>query len=133
MREVGGPYLYRGTTRGWPGSDSTRMVGTTCTTTDPFVAVHFAIVCRNKGEAVLLAVERGKFREIEANHFAMIESAVNLDVSPADFAAVSDFSTDIDRAVQYLKSLGFEGIPVRIRGNAALHDLLKDTYAAGCA
>jgi hypothetical protein len=130
MSDIEGQYLYRGTTLGWPGTKSTQMIGTTCTSTDPFVAIHFAIECRNKGEAILLAVRRGKIRELNPNHFAMIESAVNLDISPSRFPAVADVLVDIDQAIQFMHEVGFTDLPVRIRGNTALHDLLKDTYSA---
>jgi hypothetical protein len=41
MSDIEGPYLYRGTTRGWPGSEATQAIKMTCTSTDPFVAIHF--------------------------------------------------------------------------------------------
>jgi hypothetical protein len=131
MPDAGAYYLYRGTTRDWPGSEATRMIATTCTTTDPFISAHFAIECRNKGESILLAIRRGKIREVEANHFAIFESAVNLDIAPEVFPSMADACLDVDQALQYLRSLGFEDIPVRIRGITALHDSLKDSYSAG--
>lgn len=124
-------FLYRGTTRGWPGSEGTRLLGTTCTSTDPFVAVHFAIECRGKGEAIIFAVRRGTLREVETNHFAIFESAVNLDIAPGDFPGVADSCLEVDLALEYLAAVGFAGIPVRIRGTTALHESLKETFVAG--
>jgi hypothetical protein len=124
------PYLYRGTTRGWPGTESNRSTGTTCTTTDPLVAAFFAIECRNKGHAVLLVMQRGLITEVEENHFAIFEGAVNLSISPSEFEARAERSIDIDRAIGHLGAFGLR-LPVRIQGNTALHDLLKDTYAEG--
>src|SRR4051794_8251089 len=66
-------YLYRGTTRDWPGNECLRHEGVTCTTTDPLVATLFAIESRNHGPAVILAVRRGVFEELaESNYFSVI-------------------------------------------------------------
>jgi hypothetical protein len=125
-------YLYRGTTRGWPGTSTTKLGEITPTSTDPLVAVLFAIEGRNKGRAVLLAVRRGAFSEmIDENYFSTIESAVNLAVSPADFANRADVRTEIDRAIHYLESIGFGSLPQRIQGNSGLHEVLAETHLLG--
>ncbi len=73
-------YLYRGTTEGWPGNEIMQERRITCTTTDPFVAALFGVECRNHGHAVILMVREDVFPDLvgPSNHFAMIESAVNL-------------------------------------------------------
>ena len=50
-----GPYLYRGTTAGWPGNSVLQAERITCTSTDPLVATLFAIECRNHGRAIIAA------------------------------------------------------------------------------
>jgi len=81
-------YLYRGTTEGWRGHPVLPGPEITCTTTDPLVAALFAIECRNHGHAVVMAARRDRFEGLigPANHFDIIESAVNLLISPLDFA-----------------------------------------------
>ena len=83
-----GPYLYRGTTAGWPGNSVLQEEQITCTSTDPLVATLLPIECRNHGRAVILAAKRANFDGLlgPANHFSVIESAVNLHVPPLEFA-----------------------------------------------
>ena len=59
-----GPYLYRGTTAGWPGNSVLQEEQITCTSTDPLVATLFAIECRNHGHAVILAVRTELFDKV---------------------------------------------------------------------
>jgi hypothetical protein len=68
-----GPYLYRGTTTGWPGNPVLREQNITCTSTDPLVATLFAIECRNHGRAIVAVARQDKFVGLVApeNHFVV--------------------------------------------------------------
>jgi len=125
-------YLYRGTTMGWPGAATTRLGRMTPTTTDPLIAALFAIEARNKGRAILLAVRRGSIPELnEMNHFTIFESAVNLDISPSEFAERAEVVMEVDVALEYLRMIGTANLPVRIQGNNALHEYLRDNHSTG--
>jgi hypothetical protein len=126
-------YLYRGTTVGWPGNGVLQEQQITCTTTDPLVATLFAIECRNHGRPAILAVLSNSFGGLIAppNHFAVIESAVNLPISPSEFANRAEVILDVDRALEILRSLGFQDLPVRLRDKEALRDELLYTFEAG--
>ena len=89
-----GPYLYRGTTAGWPGNPVLQEEEITCTSTDPLVATLFAIECRNHGPAVILAARQDQFLGLIAptNHFFVFESAVNLYIPPLQFASKAEIS-----------------------------------------
>jgi hypothetical protein len=128
-----GPYLYRGTTAGWPGNSVLQEEQITCTSSDPLVATLFAIECRNHGHAIVLAVRRTLFAELLAppNFFSMSESAVNLQIDPTEFARRADITLDVNRSLQILSELGFQNVPVRLTGWAALQQELDESLALG--
>ena len=128
-----GPYLYRGTTAGWPGNIVLQEEKITCTSTDPLVATLFAIECRNHGRAIILASRRSLFDGLlaPANHFWEIESAINLKISPVEFSLSAEVSLEVEKALEILRDLGFGDIPIRIRDNVALRDELLYSYEAG--
>jgi len=125
-------YLYRGTTEGWPGNKVLQEEQITCTTTDLLVAALFAIKGRNHGPAVILAAQGSLFAELVAppNHFAVIESAVNLRIRPIQFAKQAEMVLNVDEVLEFLREIGFE-IPVRLRDHEALREALLYTYEAG--
>jgi hypothetical protein len=128
-----GPYLYRGTTAGWPGNPVLQEQEITCTSTDPLVATLFAIECRNHGQAVTLVVRRELFHKVPGppNYFSITECAENLRISPAEFATKLEVALNVGRSIQILRELGFEDIPVRLSGRAALQQELDESHAAG--
>jgi hypothetical protein len=129
-----GPYLYRGTTAGWPGNSVLQEERITCTSTDPLVATLFAIECRNHGHAVILAAtKRDDFLGYTAppNYFFDYESSVNLYIPPLQFAAEAGIILEVDRALAILRELGFEELPVRISSKEMLRDALWQSYVAG--
>lgn len=129
-----GPYLYRGTTTGWPGNIVLQEERITCTSTDPLVATLFAIECRNHGHAIVLAACRQNDllgSRAPPNHFFEIECAVNLYIPPLQFAIKSDVILEVDRALAILRELEFHDLPVRIRDKETLRDAILHTYAAG--
>jgi len=104
----------------------------TPTTTDPFVAALFAIECRNHGPAVILAVPESLFADVIAppNHFAVIESAVNLRVSPIQFAKQAEVVLNVDKALEILREIGFD-VSVRLRDIGTLREALIQSYEDG--
>jgi hypothetical protein len=119
-------YLYRGTTEGWPGNAVLQTRQITCTTTDPFVAALFAIECRNHGHAVVLAARRDLFKGLIAprNHFDILEYAVNVRISPLEFARQAVVILDVDEVVEVLREIGFDQIPIRIGDKWTLRQAL---------
>jgi hypothetical protein len=133
LENIDWTYLYRGTTAGWPGNSVLQAERITCTSTDPVVATLFAVQCRNHGRAIIVAAKRANFQRLlgPANHFSVLESAVNLYVPPLEFVAKAEIILDVDRALAILREMGFEDLPVRIRDQESLRDALLQTYEAG--
>lgn len=127
------PYLYRGTTVGWPGSRMLQEENITCTTTDPLVATLFAVECRNHGRAVILVARRELFRELHGapNYFSVSEAAVNLQIVPVEFAKLAEIALGVERSIEILCEIGFQDIPVRLAGYAALQDEIDESHATG--
>lgn len=125
-----GPYLYRGTTSGWPGNSVLQAEAITCTTTDPLVATLFAVKCRNHHSAVILVARLVTYQERigPANHFCQIESCVNLRVHPLEFARNAEVTLEVADSLAILREIGFTDLPERIRDKSALRDVLLDTY-----
>jgi hypothetical protein len=128
-----GPYLYRGTTAGWPGNSVLQEEQITCTSSDPLVATLFAIECRNHGHAVILVARRELFATVPGplNYFSVSESAVNLRITPENFARRAEVVLDVDKSLRILDALGFADIPVRLEGRSALQQELDTSHAAG--
>jgi hypothetical protein len=126
-------YLYRGTRVGWPGNPTLRDRRTTCTTAHPLVATLFAIECRNHGAAAILAARRDSMegRIAAANDFDIIECAVNVQCSPAEFEREAEFLLDVDAALEILRELGFADMTTRLNGKSMLHQELEETHALG--
>lgn len=131
-------YLFRGTTRGWPGNDALWREGITCTTADPLVATLFAIECRNNGPAIILAARWDSFSEEErpdfTNHFWLMENEVVLWLPPVEFEKRAEVALEVDRALEILADLGFEGLPIRtfrIRANSSWYSTSRMLSASG--
>ena len=127
-----GPYLYRGTTAGWPGNPVLREEKITCTSTDPLVATLFAIECRNHGRAIIAVGRQDKFAGLVAptNHFSIVESAVNLYIPPLQFVEKAEITLEVDRALTILNEIGFADLPIRMDKETRRQALLY-TYGAG--
>jgi len=111
-------FLYRGTTRGWPGNDASREENRTCATTDPLVATVFAVHCRHFGAAVLHVFDTRDYEIVEStNCLANIEAEVLVKSNPLDFAAAAVRTIDVDEAIEILDAMGFE-IPNRLPASA---------------
>ncbi len=126
-------YLYRGTTLGWPGNNVLQELRITCTTTDPLVATLFAVECRNHGRPAILVARRDLFADLiaEDNFFSVIECAVNVRISPLEFAALAEAVLDVEDALTILRELGLGEIPVRLSGTSALQAVLEESHLRG--
>lgn len=109
-------YLFRGTTRGFPGHDGVRELHRTCTSTDPLVATLFAIESSRYGEGVVHIALRRRFRRliVPANNYENLEREVAVNLLPVTFAARSDFTITAQQARDILVNLGLANIPPAI-------------------
>lgn len=130
---LSGVILYRGTKLGWRGNPIAQKARITCTTTDPFVATLFAIECRNHGAAVVLLASHGPFERLigPPNWFDLIESSVNVLVTPQEFAESAFMIVELDRSITILEKLGFGPLPRRMNGNEMLQSELDETHRLG--
>ncbi|HUE73075.1 MAG TPA: hypothetical protein VMP01_19480 [Pirellulaceae bacterium] len=81
------PFLYRGTTVGWPGNDVLQQLGLTPTTEDPIVATLFAFWSARYGEAIVQACEVRAVAALvhPSNWRSQVECEVVIAVAPAAF------------------------------------------------
>lgn len=128
-------YLFRGTSKGWPGNPNSDQHSMTYTSTDPLVATLFAVACRGLGPAVLLASPRGRFPELEPGPsdllFQAWECSVTLAVRPIEFASRAEYSMDVVEALRSLAELGFPGLPQGLNGRSALQYALTESHSLG--
>jgi hypothetical protein len=61
----------------------------------------------------------------------LIESAVNVGVTPEEFANQASNVVEVDRAIEVLHQLGFDELPQRIPGKTALQENLEESLEAG--
>lgn len=126
-------FLYRGTSLGFLGGETSKTQGITCTTTDPFVATLFAIECRNYGHGVILMAARQRYEGhiTSSNWFALEEAAVNLAIRPSEFEKAVDKILEVDEAIRILGELGFEKLPTRLKDPTDLGETLAETSDDG--
>src|SRR4051794_31766129 len=119
------PYLYRGTTAGWPGNPCLQRERLTPTTTDPLIATLFGVECRRWGRAIVLVVDRERIERLlgTENVLADIEQEVVIRLSPSEFAEYASHEVPIEQAWQWLREIGYE-LPIRIDSRRALNDEL---------
>ncbi len=113
------PYLYRGTTRGWPGNPGLQDLQMTCTTTDPLVATLFAIECLGHGEGIVYLAPRAPLERWAGppNCFDDLECAVNIKIKPTEFLKHVQFGLHPHRTREILMEMGFV-VPYLINGSA---------------
>jgi len=128
-------YLFRGTTRGWPGNPAARNGPFTYTSLDPLVATLFAVECRSHGVAIVLMARRGRFEEVPPGPFdktfQALESQVVLAAPPLEFVEKAVLSLEVNRCLRVLTELGFTGLPSRIHGISHLRRTLFETHSLG--
>lgn len=111
--EVDQPYLYRGTTLGWAGSESARRESRTCATSDPLVATLFAVHCLNFGRAVVHLVSRHGLPECPGNRLEELEKEVVVEMPPVEFADRAVVTLSARESGDILRSIGL-ALPPRI-------------------
>jgi hypothetical protein len=105
------PFLYRGTTVGWPGNEVLQKLGLTPTTEDPVVATLFGLWNARYGEAILLVCEFNAVADLigPSNWKSRIECEVVISVPPAVFTerlAVATIPAQMAR--ETLAEMGYE-------------------------
>ena len=117
----GWPYLFRGTSVGWPGSKSLQKVRMTPASTDPFVATLFALECNQHGEGVVYFApwETFKDRVRKPNVLARRECEVGLSMLPREFATETKGRVPALKSREILVSMGFQ-VPKAIRDKGFL-------------
>jgi len=124
-----GAHLYRGTTRGWPGSSALRQLAITPTTDDPLVATLFAIEAGRFGTAIVQLCRRENVTGLvgQANLLSDLEREVALRILPVEFTN-KHVVTAIPAltAREFLADLGYE-LPATITGKRELQHYLSET------
>ena len=122
-------YVYRGTTRGWPGNPGSQALQMTCTSTDPLVATLFAIQCLRHGDAVVYLAPRDSLNHLVGprNHFDEVECAVNYRVSPSEFPRYVALELHPHKSRDILIAMGFSAIPYLINDNETLDNALEES------
>jgi filamentous hemagglutinin len=108
------PFLYRGTTVGWPGNDVLQQLGLTPTTEDPIVATLFALWSTRYGEAIVQACELNAVIGLigPSNWKSQLEREVVIEVPP--FVFTRSFviaSAQAHAARNILAEMGYELAP----------------------
>jgi hypothetical protein len=121
-------FLYRGTTRGWGGTQGLQAARRTPTTTDPLITTLFAIECCRHGSAGVHLVSSTSVSEliVPGNVFEELESEIVLKVTPLEFASrYSEHWVPVERACSILDALGFQ-LPATISSRERLDMELEE-------
>jgi hypothetical protein len=121
-------FLYRGTTRGWPGGGGPQAVRRTPTTTDPLVATLFAIECCRHGLGIVHAVSARSVagQIVLGNVLSGLECEIGLSITPLEFESHSIHWIRADAARSILAELGFQ-LPITISTRLRLRNELKES------
>lgn len=121
--------LFRGTSKGFKGSNALQRIGVTPASTDPLVATLFGIESNNKGKGVLhiaLESDLNGASIIEGNVLSSIEKEVGVEMLPEAFSNAASISLSVGDARKILTDMGFN-IPSSISGKNQLNTLLNET------
>ena len=99
---------------------------------DPLVAVLFALACRRFGPPVvlILPLERVEGLTKSENLLATEECEIAVAISPCEFAERAIMEVDVNVASDALRALGFS-VPDAIPDVNALRDALHDSHMNG--
>ena len=120
-------YLFRGTSKGYPGSRASQILNTTPTSTDPAVATAFAVQAKNYGEGTLqiaLPVDL-KGIKVETNVLYELEREVGVGISPMEFSKKINLQITADQARGILKEMGIN-VPASIPTTKNISEVLRD-------
>ncbi len=104
------PYLFRGTTLGWPGNKCLEKLNLTPTSTDPLVATLFALECNRHGAGIVYFARWEIFRDRigGSNVLARQECEIALSLLPLEFADAANGNIDALEVRKILLSMGFQ-------------------------
>lgn len=92
-------YVFRGTTKEYPGSKNSMEMPYTCTTTHPVKALWFALECypRNPELAVVYLARLERLAAIESsyNHLHKLEDEIGFFIPPLQFYSLCEGFIDI--------------------------------------
>jgi hypothetical protein len=87
-------YVFRGTTIGYPGNTASQTLPVTCTSSNPVVALLFALECANSfpDDSVIYLGNMATLSSYQshANVLAFFEREVIFALKPVDFYALSE-------------------------------------------
>jgi hypothetical protein len=121
-----GPY-FRGTSSGFPGSDTLRRIEITPVSTDPVVATIFATESSSYGPGVVqvaLAEDLAGLDIGPGNVLAALEREVAIGVAPLEFAARASTTITVAEARTILQDMGIS-VPRVIVGPAGVDAALR--------
>lgn len=128
-------FLFRGTSRGWPGNPAAIRGPFTYTSLDPVVAFLFALECRNHGEAVVVIGRRGRFAEFPVGpndvYSQRLERSVTVEAQPSEFASEAVAVIPLERCREALANLGFRDFPPSIYDGERARRSLEATETLG--
>lgn len=119
--------LFRGTTEGFPGSESLQRIGITPASTDPRVATIFAEVASKNGNPVVHIASPSDLAGVEispGNYLAEFEKEVAVELTPSEFANKASATIPADEARSILQGMGHD-LPRGVT-NQNLSQTLKD-------
>lgn len=120
-----GRFLYRGTTRGWPGSRSSQRLGITSASSDPLVATLFALHCYGVyGQGVVYAAKADDLQSLlcAGNVLNQREREIGLQMTCEEFQHRAIRECHALEVRQHLVDLGFKAhLPERLLDNEALN------------
>src|SRR5579872_4122419 len=122
-------FLFRGTTEGWPGAQTSQQLPVTPTSSDPLVATLFAIRCRRFGKAIVLVARRDAFAsQMTPNVLGESECEVPLPLPPPEFAKSAIIKIGVEEAMRILASMGFD-LPGALPDNSALSAAISESHS----
>jgi hypothetical protein len=124
------PYVYRGTSVGWPGNAVCQRLPITCTSSDPLVAALFGVYCLNHGPGVVYAATRSNVEQFVTapnQHAHDWERAVNLGITPLEFIRYAIIAEPVEVVREILTDIGF-AVPTRIRDLEALNTSIRAVF-----
>ncbi|OJY99997.1 MAG: hypothetical protein BGP24_08675 [Lysobacterales bacterium 69-70] len=123
------PYLFRGTSEGYPGSPGLRRIGVTPASIDPIVSTLFATESENYGRGVLHIASPDDLKGIDidkGNVLAGKEAEVSVGISPLEFGQRASTTISAAQARASLREMGID-LPEKIYDKAGLESDIQTT------
>ncbi|MFL5735526.1 MAG: RHS repeat-associated core domain-containing protein, partial [Chloroflexia bacterium] len=123
-------YLFRGTSKGWPGNPGLQRLRITPATSDPLVGTLFATSAETRyGSGILHIALPGDLEGvgvIEGNVLGTLEAEVGIELSPLEFAERASIDISASEARGILADMEIS-VPSRVHGPADISRLLHNT------